>query len=43
MIKRQVLEKNSCIFCGGYGNDPRQVQTLQMDKVVRKMAVEIQD
>lgn len=42
-VKRQVSEQNVCIFCGEQGNDLHQVLTLEVDKDVREMAIQMQD
>lgn len=39
--KRQVSDKNVCIFCDEQGNDLHQVLTLEVD--VNKMAIQMQD
>lgn len=39
--KRQVSDKNVCIFCDEQGNDLHQVLTLEVD--VNEMAIQMQD
>ena len=42
-VKRQVSDQNVCIFCGEQGNDLHQVLTLEVDRDVKEMAVQMQD
>lgn len=42
-VKRQVSEQSECFFCGEQGNDLHQVLTLEVDRDVRQMAVQMQD
>ena len=41
--KRQVSDQNVCIFCDEEGNDLHQVLTLEVDRDVNEMAVQMQD
>ena len=41
--KRQVKDQNVCIFCDEQGNHLHQVLTLEVDRDVNEMAVQMQD
>lgn len=41
--KRQVSDQNVCIFCDEQGNDLHQVLTLEVDRDVKEMAVQMKD
>ena len=41
--KRQVSDQNICIFCDEQGNDLHQVLTLEVDRDVNEMALQMQD
>lgn len=41
--KRQVSDQNVCIFCDAQGNDLHQVLTLEVDRDVKDMAVQMKD
>jgi len=41
--KRKVSDQNVCIFCNEQGNDLHQVVTLEVDRDVKEMAVQMND